>query len=205
MTDVTEEALGRGNYDHLILAAPTVDITNLDTSKVKHSDDTEPLKKKVATSCDNMMKIAENALAKNPALKNVTIMNHTPRYDLPNIDPLGLKQKLAHFANSYILESWMDSQHKKKIIIGSHSLECPIETRKIRYTDEQSGWYDGVHPYGSAGKMAYTESFVNILLYSLLPQDTGKDFHPERDHEEDHTSVHRQNICKSRRESITQL
>ena len=74
MTDVTGEELGRANYDHLVLSAPTVDITNLDTSKVKPSDDTEPLKKKVAASCQNMMKIAENALAKNPSLKNVTIM-----------------------------------------------------------------------------------------------------------------------------------
>ena len=81
----------------------------------------------------------------------------------------------------------MNSPHKNKIIIGSHSLECPIETRNLRYTDECSGWYDGVHPYGSAGKIAYTESFVNILLYSLLSQDTGKDFQPGLDQEDDHT------------------
>ena len=81
-----------------------------------------------------------------------------------------------------------------KIIIGSYSLECPIETRNMRYTDERSGWYDGVHPYGSAGNIAYTESFVNILLYSLLPQDTGKDFQCRHNQED----ALRQNIHKSK-------
>ena len=85
-------------------------------------------------------------------------MNHTP---------MGLKPKLANFANSYILELWLDSPRKDSIVIGSHNLECSISERKMRHTDERTGRYDGVHPYGSTGKTSYTESVVNILLSSL--------------------------------------
>ena len=89
-------------------------------------------------------KIAENALANQPDLKNVTIMNHAPREDAPAIDPSGIKPILANFANSYLLELWIDSPMKNRIFIGSHNLDCHGDTRTKRYTDEQSGRYDGV-------------------------------------------------------------
>ena len=108
-----------------------------------------------------------DAHANNPAPKIVTIMNHAPRYDLQEVYPMGLKPKLANFANSYILELWLDSPRKDSIVIGSHNLACSISERKMRHTDERTGRFDGVHPYGSTGKTAYTESVVNILLSSL--------------------------------------
>ena len=97
-------------------------------------------------------------------------MNHSPRYDSTEVDPMGLKPNLATFANAYMLELWMDSPMKDKIFIGSHTLHCSADTRRDRYTDDRSGRYEGVHPYGRSGKIAYTESVINILLSSLQTQ-----------------------------------
>ena len=70
-----------------------------------------------------MMKVAEEAIVDDPHLEKVTIMNHAPRFDTKDVDPVQLKTKLATFANSYFLELWLDSSMKDKIIIGSHTLE----------------------------------------------------------------------------------
>ena len=162
INDVAKKELEKEEFEHLVLAAPTVDISNLSTENVKATDNTDVF------SCQNMLKIAEDALATNPGLTKVTLMNHTPRYDLHSVDPMGLKPNLASFANSYMLELWLDSKQKNHIFIGSHSLESSSsETRKMIYTDEKSGRYDGVHPYGCAGRKAYTESALNILLTSF--------------------------------------
>jgi hypothetical protein len=39
-----------------------------------------------------------------------------------------------------------------------------------RCTDERNGRCDGVHLYGRAGKAAYTDSVLNILISSLRTQ-----------------------------------
>ena len=157
-------------FDRLVLGAPTVDITNLKTNTAKPDDNTEHLKEKIRASCLNMMSIAENALDDNVELKNVTIMNHAPRFDADDVDPLGLKHHLAIFANSHFLELWLSSPYKDKICIGTHSLETSAEIRKIRHTDKRSGRYDGVHFYGTDGRNAYMESVLNILLSSFHTQ-----------------------------------
>ena len=103
VTDVLKNALKSESFNHIVLAAPTVDITNLNTSKVKQSDDTEGFKQKIRISCQNMMNAAEKALKDQPDLINVTIMNHAPRYDLSEVDQVELKPIMANFANSYLL------------------------------------------------------------------------------------------------------
>ena len=167
MTEVTKNELSKDSFDHLVLAAPTVDITNIDTSQMKPSDDTEGIKQKVKSSCQNIIKIAQTALQSHNRLKQVTIMNNSPRFDTEADDPLGIKPKLAEFANSYILQLWLDSPLKNKIYIGSHTLECSAQTKLNRYVDPSTGRYDGVHLYSSEGKLAYTESVLNILLSSF--------------------------------------
>ena len=147
------------------------------TNSAKPNDDTEHLKEKVRASCLNMINIAENALADNAELKNVTIMNHAPRYGAEDIDPLGLKHNLANLANSHLLKLWLSSSCKDKIFIGSHSLETSAEIRNIRHTDKRSGRYDGVHFYGTAGRNAYMESVLNIILSSFntkLPAENAR-------------------------------
>ena len=162
-TDVAKNELGKAHFDHLVLASPTVDITNMDTSNVKPEDSTKVFKQKVESSCQNMLKVAESALANHSGLEKVTIMNHGPRYDTQKVDPVSIKQQLASYANRFLLELWLDSPHKNRIFIGSHTLECSPNIQKDRYTDESSGRYDGVHLYGPNGKYAYTASVINIL------------------------------------------
>jgi hypothetical protein len=93
ITDVTKNELEKDQFDHIVLAAPTVDITNLGTVNTKPGDDMERLKEKVRASCLNMFNVAENALDDN-TLKNVILMNHAPRYDTASKDPMGIKHNL---------------------------------------------------------------------------------------------------------------
>ena len=171
ITDVSKKELKNSTFDQVVLAAPTVDISNLNTVNAKASDDMDVFKQKVGTSCENMMKVAKDALAN---VKKVTIMNHAPRYDTHSVDPMGLKQKLAKYANNYMLELWLDCPMKDKIFIGRHNLECTGEERIKRYKDDHSGRYDGVHHNSGAGKAVYTESVLDIVLSSLqteVPDD----------------------------------
>ena len=165
ITDVTVDELKKAAFNHLVIGAPTVDITNLCTESSSISND---FKDKIAMSCMNVMKVAEDALANHSGLEKVTIMSHAPRYDTSEADPAGLKPNLAAFANSFLLELWIESPLKDKIFIGSHTnLECSGNLRTQRFTAEFTGKYDGVHMYGIYGKVAYTESVLNILLSSL--------------------------------------
>ena len=86
-----------------------------------------------------MLRIAENALENHSGLKKVTIMNHAPRFDMSKVDPVSLKPKLAMFANSFLLELWLDSPQKNRILIGSHNLDCSGSQKIERYADKRSG------------------------------------------------------------------
>ena len=174
--DVTKKELEEASFNHLVMAAPTVDISNLNTKNVRAKDNTDEFKERVGISCKNMMKVAQDALKNHPELEKVTIMNHDPKYDTSDVDPVGLKSILANFTNAYFLELWLDSPMKNKIVIGSHSLDCSGEERTKRYTDDTSKRYDGVHFLGGLGKSVYTESVMKILLSSfklnLRPQQS---------------------------------
>ena len=201
VTDVAKKELAKAPFKHLVLAAPTVDISNLNTDNVRAKDNVDVYKEKVRKSCRNMMKVAQDALTSHPELMKVTIMNHAPRYDSSDVDPVGLKPILANFANSYFLELWLDSPLKNKIIIGSHSLECTGDEKVRRYTDERNGRCDGVHMYGRAGKAAYTDSVLNILISSIQPQNPAQQKHASQTSNDDHTSCPQTNY-KSKQKKL---
>ena len=173
MKDITEEALseahGEDPYEYIVLSAPTVDVTNLDTSNIHPSDNIEHFKEEVSKSCANMMKIAENAINKDN-VKKVVILEHPPRFDTEDQDPLSLKPKLAKLANNFYQQLWFDSKFKHKIVLGQHNLECDEKTRTERYTDRKKNKYDGVHMYSPAGRNAYTDSVLSVLSKALSPQ-----------------------------------
>jgi hypothetical protein len=84
-TDIVKYALdnpGREKFDMLVMSAPTVDITNIDTSNVAQKD---IYQQKVITSCNNMFNIAQKSLDQNPNLTKVVIMEHIPRFDSPEM------------------------------------------------------------------------------------------------------------------------
>ena len=205
INDVSRDELKKKQFDHLILAAPTVDISNLKTDRIKPDDDTDDFKNMVKDSCNNMLKVAEDALSNNSELKSVTIMNHAPRRDSEKVDPMGIKSKLASFANHYLLELWLDSPQKHNITIGSHSLESSEETLLIRQTDEHTGKYDGIHFYGNSGKIAYTESVINILISSLNinPKYQRKPtIHSPSTDTDDHTNCPQTQYMKMQRKKV---
>jgi hypothetical protein len=172
ITDVTPAALinthEEDDFSHLLLAAPTVDISNLDKTKLTSNDNIEVYKQKVVVSCQNLLTVAQNALSKHPQLKKVVIMEHAPRYDVSDVDPTGIKPKLAKYANSSLAQMWHDSAMKDRIVIGKHSLDCGGDQIAARYRDDWSGRYDGVHMYGRNGKNVYTRSVLQIIK-SVLP------------------------------------
>ena len=78
---------GVEEFDVLVLAAPTVDITNLDTSKLTPTDGTAAFQQSVITSTQNMFSLAEVSLELNKSLRKVVIMEHLPRFDNLDVDP----------------------------------------------------------------------------------------------------------------------
>ena len=173
VTDVTPAALVSchegDEYSHLVLAAPTVDITNLNTSQVSDLDNIEVYKQQVAVSCQNIFNVAQNALSKHKTLQKVVIMDHPNRHDVSKVDPTGLKPKLAKFANATLSRLWTSSAMKEKIVLGKHNMDSSGESVPAIYRDSWTGRYDGIHMYGRDGSRAYTMSVINIIQ-SVLPQ-----------------------------------
>ena len=78
-------------YTHLVLAAPSVDISNMNTARLTAKDNIEVFKQNVISSGHNMISVAENACKNHPELVKVVIMEHAPRYETHDVDPTGLK------------------------------------------------------------------------------------------------------------------
>ena len=180
-TDVTSAALNKtrndDKYTELILAAPTVDISNLNTEQLTGNENIEVYKQKIISSCHNMYSVAQNALIDHPELRKVVLMEHAPRRDTPDVDPTGLKSKLAIFANSSLTQLWHSSAMKDRISIGKHSLDLANERTNAVYKDDWTGRYDGVHMYGSCGKETYTKS-VSHIIKSALPNPSSRSGQP---------------------------
>ena len=160
---------GRESITTLIMAAPTRDITILDTSNLKQTDRTDNFQLKAKKSSQNMFRIAEESLEQNPSLQNVIIMEHHPRFDLPSSDPTSLKSKLAKLANAELQKLWLNSTQKGRIFIGQHSLLTSGSGHQYlnRYKNSKTGQYDGIHLYGRTGVRDYTNS-VKAILYLAL-------------------------------------
>ena len=166
-TDVVKHNLenpGRDKFDVLVTSAPTVDITNLNTSQLSATTNTEYLQQKVVVSSQNMFNLAKRSLEQNPSLRKVIILEHPPRFDEIYVDPTSLKPKLDRLANATLSQLWLNSPLKDRIIIGQHSLESSGAGAQYldRYKNFRTEKYDGVHFYGQTGCSDYTNS-VNTI------------------------------------------
>ena len=157
---------GLEQYEVVVLSAPTVDITSLDTSQLKPSDNTEYLQQETVISSTNMFKLAIKSLKQNPKLDKVIIMEHPPRFDQIPEDPTSLKPKLVSLANATLNKLWLNSNLKHKIAIGQHCQESEGTGRMHRYTDIQNSRYEGVQLYSKSDD--YTRSVGKIMI-SVLP------------------------------------
>ena len=103
------------------MSAPTVDISNLDTTKLNPSDKTDELQRRAVLSSHNMISLAEKTLKKNQSLSKVIIMEHPPRFDTPFMDPTCIKPKLARLANATLGGLWLNSPLVRNQPIKLHS------------------------------------------------------------------------------------
>ena len=168
--DVVKSKLDTVPADCLVLSAPTVDITNINTMDHKPTDSTDGFKKMMEVSCKNMFNIAHNAIANHPNLKKVIIMEHVPRHDTQEIDPLKMKAALARYANNVFGKLWLESKHKDKITVGQHCLDIDGAGHYEVYQNPENMKYDGVHFYGNIGRNIFTRSVMNLLSRTLLPE-----------------------------------
>ena len=98
--------------------------------------------------------MAKNALAANPSIKQVLLLQTTPRYDD--------KYELNLFAQKKLQEA-KDKAEDNRIVIGKHSLACTDGVRVSRYGVPGKPRVDGVHLRGSSGMVAYTRSVAKVL------------------------------------------
>ena len=184
-TDVTQAALKDTREDdkftELVLAAPSVDISNMNTENLTRNENIEAYEQNVIISCQNMFSVAHNAVLDNPELRKVVIMEHAPRQDLHEVDPIRLKRKLAKLANSTLAQLVRNSGMQDRIILGKHSLN--ITTPSAVYRDDLNGRYDGVHMLGSHGREIFTRSVCGILISVLPVTTTPTKHHPKYSHD----------------------
>ena len=175
-TAVVENALknpGKDDFEVLVLSAPTVDITNMDTSKLISTDSIDYYQQKTIISSQNMFSLAQRSLQQNPNLKKVVLIEHPPRFVKSELDPTALKPDLARLANATLSQLWMNSPIKDNIFLGHHSLECSGtgDTQLAKYKNQSTGRYNCVHFYGPNGCRDYTNSVKTILMLALSGQN----------------------------------
>jgi hypothetical protein len=129
-----------------------------------------------------MMTTAENAILKHPEVKKIVILEHPPRFDIEEKDPLGLKPEFAKYANNMYRHLWFQSNMKDRIVIGQHKLECSEQARIDRYMNKKKNKYDGVHMYSVEGRKAYTESVLSIFTHNIPPPSPRLRPRPENSH-----------------------
>ena len=153
--------------DTLVLGAPSVDITNQDTSG---GITDENLIETMASSLA-MVEAGEYAI-KTGKVKNVILLQHIPRYDIEEKDKD--KAELARMANKEMQKARDASEFAEHILVGRHtSLDCEGRIRTKRFTSDQTnglhgknirlGKYDGLHMYSQTGAEALTGSILNIF------------------------------------------
>ena len=131
-TEKVPAELQKGTFQLMVLQAPSVEITNLNTH-INPSKYIKLFEQHTDLSAKNFFSVVENALKTKPTLNKVVILPLIPRYDPPSVDPLGLKSDLSKRFNKKLEEISMQSPFQSKIFIGCHNLECTGAIRESRY------------------------------------------------------------------------
>ena len=172
--------------DTLVLGAPSVDISNQDTSKgVLDENVTETMASSIA-----MVEIAEHAL-KTGKVKQVILLEHVVRYDTEAKDKH--KNDLANLANRELHKARNASELAQNIFVGRHTgLQCEGSIRASRFTSDHSnrlhglkirlGKYDGIHMYSQEGAEALTKSILNIFQKAGLVKNKRSSPSSQRQH-----------------------
>ena len=116
-TEKVPAELQKGTFQLMVLQAPSVEVTNLNTS-VNPSAYIKYFEQQTVISAKNFFSVVENALKMKPTLNKVVILPLIPRYDPPSVDPLGLKSDLSKRFNKKLDEISMQSPFQSKIFIS---------------------------------------------------------------------------------------
>ena len=154
---------------------------------------------------------AQNALKDNTNLEKVIIMEHAPRYDTADVDPVGLKPALAKYANNTFNQLWLNCPLKNKISIGHHRIDAEKSSPNHAnvFRNVKTSKYDGVHFYGVSGQNIYSKSVLEIMKnvmpvanqsqYSKAPQNTLQQ--PQQEREDDHQHCKQAQFQKNKKKS----
>ena len=160
---VARNAPRKRNYTHAVLQGSSTDITNLNTAAGYNN--LEYLKQEVTIASKNMITAARNLILGNSGIKNVLILDRTPRFDKVEADPTHLKRELSEYGNKVFRDELENSDVKEHIKIASHSL--PTQFQENLYGNPSSSGFDGIHLRGPDGGNHYTRSLCNILQWFL--------------------------------------
>ena len=164
---VRKELAKTKGEDTLVLGAPSVDISNQDTTKgIMEQNVIETIASSIA-----MVESAEYAL-KTGKVNQVILTEHIPRYDTEEKDKH--KPELARLANKELHKARDSSEYAKNILVGQHTgLDYDGRMRINRFTSDHTnglhgrhirmGKYDGIHMYSQSGAEALTSSILSIF------------------------------------------
>ena len=111
---------------------------------------------KATTTEISKVKVYGSNYAENQLFKSKHFTDVVRKYD-------SLHQ-LNIYSNFMLHEYVASSEHKDRILIGSHTLECEGGVREGRYGSPHTHHkYDALHLRGTSGKISYTRSVLNIF------------------------------------------
>ena len=108
MIVIVPQELQRKNYDYLVLQSRCNEISNLDCLR-NPSENAAYWEQVVYLSSEKMFNLAKHCVAQQSDLK-VVILTRLPRYDLPDVDPNQIKNKLSQYGNNVLTNLWMKNQ-----------------------------------------------------------------------------------------------
>ena len=131
---VVQMELAKTEYHTVILGAPTVSITNQHVADgIMDENMAETI-----TSSQAMVETAEYII-KSGRAKQVLVLEHIPRFDIVENDPMGVRPELARLANLELRRARDASSQAEHIMVGQHSgLECKGKTRVDRFTSNHT-------------------------------------------------------------------
>ena len=90
------------DIEALVMIAPIVDISNINTSGMSYSENYRSLEEEAKQLSFNIFRITEKSLKEHSNLSKVVILEHPPRYDKGFRDPMSIKPRLAKVANAMV-------------------------------------------------------------------------------------------------------
>ena len=180
--DVIENELDKENFDVLLVQSGSTDITNLKTEG-KNAHKHKYFKEQTITSAKNLFTSVTNAVKNHPSLQKIIVLKQTPRFDVTSTTTPGIKQELSKLYNETLDTLAASSDHKDKIMVGNHDLECSGGVLLARYKDSISGKFDGLHMFGPSGERAYTNSVMKVISSAQLVVSIPPKYYDEYDHQ----------------------